>query len=209
MILDNLKNLIGTSTSAQSKEAYAQLAGVVNSAAVHVQLGLAAAQTARDNYNNASSRATQELFQAEELKYLDAVRIRLDSIAYLTKERKNADGSAAPDGPDGIKELAEQIMQNFNGANNQFAWGSFSDFARPHVVAAGIDSGAIVALARLSGDDSTAALEQLENGSANKFEIDGHAGLLRLYCGAAHIYGCVGGWANYKPILFGPTVLMD
>jgi len=173
VFLSNLQNLIGASTSAQSKDAYAQLAGVVNSAAVHVQLGLAAAQTARDNYNNASSRATQELFQAEELKYLDAVRIRLESIAYLTKERKNPDGSAAPDGPDGIKELAEQIMENFNVANNQFAWGSFSDYARPEVVAAGIDSGAIVALARLSGDDSTAALEQLEDGSANKLEIDG------------------------------------
>ena len=171
--LSNLKNLIGASTSAQSQDAYAQLAGVVNSAAVHVELGLAAAKTARDNYNNASSRATQELFQAEELKYLDAVRIRLESIAYLTKERKNPDGSAAPDGPDGIKELAEQIMQNFHVANNQFAWGSFSDYARPQVVAAGIDSGAIVALARLSGDDSTAALEQLKNDSTNKSEIDG------------------------------------
>ena len=170
--LTNLQNLIGTSTSAQSKEAYAQLAGVVNSAAVHVQLGLAAAQTARENYNNASSRATQELFQAEELKYLDAVRIRLDSIAYLTKERKNADGSAAPDGPDGIKELAEQIMQNFNGANNQFAWGSFSDFARPHVVAAGIDSGAIQALASLSQLDSKSAEEQIEEGSVNRGKID-------------------------------------
>ena len=170
--LVNLQNLIGTSTSAQSKEAYAQLAGVVNSAAVHVQLGLAAAQTARDNYNNASSRATQQVFKAEELKYLDAVRIRLDSIAYLTKERKNADGSAAPDGPDGIKELAEQIMQNFNGANNQFAWGSFSDFARPHVVAAGIDSGAIQALASLSQLDSKSAEEQIKEGSVNRGKID-------------------------------------
>ena len=173
VFLSNLQNLIGASTSAQSQEAYAKLAGVVASASTNVAQGLAAAKTARDNYNNASSRATQALFQAEERKYLDAVKIRFDSIAYLTKERKNADGSPAPDGPDGIKELAEQIMENFNFANNQFAWGSFSDFARPHVVAAGIDSGAIVALARLSGDDSTAALEQLENGSANKFEIDG------------------------------------
>ena len=173
VFLSNLQNLIGASTSAQSQEAYAKLAGVVASASTNVAQGLAAAKTARDNYNNASSRATQALFQAEERKYLDAVQIRLESIAYLTKERKNADGSPAPDGPDGIKELAEQIMENFNFANNQFAWGSFSDFARPHVVAAGIDSGAIVALARLSGDDSTAALEQLENGSANKFEIDG------------------------------------
>ena len=181
--LTNLQNLIGTSTSAQSKEAYAQLAGVVNSAAVHVQFGLAAAQTARDNYNNASSRATQQLFQAEELKYLDAVRIHLDSIAYLTKERKNADGSAAPDGPDGIKELAEQIMQNFNGANNQFAWGSFNDFARPHVDEAGINSVAIVALAALSGDDSTAALEQLEDGSANKSEIDGQLQIMTQQVG--------------------------
>ena len=160
--------------------------------------GLAAAQTARDNYNNASSRATQALFQAEEQKYLDAVQIRFDSIAYLTKERKNADGSAAPDGPEGIKELAEQIMENFNVANNQFAWGSFSDYARPQVVAAGIDSGAIVALARLSGDDSTAALEQLEDGSANKLEIDGQLYIMTQQVGLMQSkFGIADSQGNY------------
>ena len=196
--LSNLQNLIGASTSAQSQEAYAKLAGVVASASTNVAQGLAAAKTARDNYNNASSRATQALFQAEERKYLDAVKIRFDSIAYLTKERKNADGSPAPDGPDGIKELAEQIMQNFNGANNQFAWGSFSDFARPHVVAAGIDSGAIVALARLSGDDSTAALEQLEDGSANKLEIDGQLYIMTQQVGLMQSkFGVADSQGNY------------
>ncbi len=170
--LSNLESLIGTSTSALSQQAYAKLAGVVASASINVAQGLVAAQIARDNFNNASNRGTRALFQAEEQKYLEAVRIRLDSIAYLTKARTNPDGSPAPDGADGIRELTAQIIDNFNQANSQFAYDSFSDYARPHVNEAGIAKDTIVALAGVSTDNSALAMAELEDGSANKAAID-------------------------------------
>jgi hypothetical protein len=141
--LVDLKELVGTSTSQQSKEAISSITALSALVSNNVAAGLLATQNAMDNYKNASSRATKALFLAEAAKYRDAVAISLQSIAYLTQASQNG-------GSEGIAVLAAKIQENFNQANGQFSYQSFRDFAQLHVDDASTKSAVVQGLASLS-----------------------------------------------------------
>lgn len=169
--LSNLGGLIENNKDTHAQVVYSKLSDFVAMASDKVAQGLAAAKNARDNYTNASSRGTQEMFRTQELHYLEAVRIGLHSMAYLTNSAEN--------GPKGILELAQKISDNFTMANSRFSYESFVNNAKPFVDISQVRSGAIQTLADLSMSNSREALDQLADGSINKNLIDAQLSIMQ------------------------------